>query len=85
MLRPGGYATLTSPDGLKEADTFTCGHCNAIRHVKAGQDPASIGGLCKCCMELICERCVGEECVPLMKRIEQEEKRYEALRSYGLT
>lgn len=85
MLRPGGYATLTSPEGVKEADTYSCGHCNAIRHVKAQQDASEIGGLCKCCMQLICEKCLGGECVPFMKKIENWEQRNYALRSYGIT
>ena len=82
MLRPGGYATLTSPEGMKEADTFTCGHCNCIRHVKPMQDAADLGGLCKCCMQLICEKCVGHECVPFMKQIEQEEERCYRMLAY---
>lgn len=85
MLRPQGYATLTGPDGVVECDTSVCAHCNAITHVKPRQDPATIGGLCKCCMGLICPRCVGGECVPFMKKIERWEQRNHALRSYGLT
>lgn len=84
MLRPGGYATLTSPDGVSEADAFTCFHCNAIRHVKARQDPAEIGGICKGCMQLICEKCLGGGCDPFLKKLERWEANYEALRSYGL-
>lgn len=84
MRNPGGYATITHPDHpIKEADTFTCGHCNALRHVRAKQDPASIGGLCKVCMALICERCVDGRCDPFVEKIERWEARNEALRSYG--
>ena len=84
MRNPHGYATLTSENGVAECDTTTCAHCNAITHVRPGEKPEDIGGLCKVCMGLICPKCVGGACVPFLKRIEQEEARYEALRSYGL-
>lgn len=83
MRKAQGYAVITDPSGIKEADTFSCGHCNAVTHVKPKADPADVGGLCKCCMKLICPNCVGKSCTPLMKRIEQEEARYHARRSYG--
>lgn len=85
MRNAGGYAVITSPDRVDEMDTFTCSHCNSIRHVRARQDPASIGGLCKVCMGLICERCVGGACDPFVEKLKREEARYDALRSYGLT
>ena len=83
MRNAQGYACITDPDhGIREADTFTCFHCNSINHVKAKADPSELGGLCKVCMKLICPRCVGQTCVPFMKRIEREEARYHARRSY---
>jgi len=85
VLKPGGYATLTSDGGVAEQDTFTCSHCNSINHVKPGERAADLGGLCKCCMGLICLVCVGGECVPFMKKIEMWEERNHALRSYGIT
>lgn len=84
MRNAGGYAVITSPDSVDEMDTFTCVHCNSIRHVRARQDPASIGGLCKVCMGLICEKCVGKDCDPFVEKLQREEARYDALRSYGL-
>jgi hypothetical protein len=75
-----GYATLAGPDGLKEKDTFTCAHCQAIRHVKPFCDPADLGGLCKTCMGVICERCLGGVCDPILKKIERAEKRAQARR-----
>lgn len=75
-----GYATLTGPMGVREADTFTCAHCNTIRHVKPFCDPADLGGLCKTCMGVICETCVGKGCDPLMKKIERAEKAHDARR-----
>jgi hypothetical protein len=85
MRRPGGYAVLTTPDGgKKEADTFTCKHCNRLTHVKPFQDPADLGGLCKCCMGLICSNCVGKPCDVIEKKLERAEASYHARRSYGL-
>lgn len=84
MLRPQGYACVVDPDtGTKECDTMTCGHCQRLTHVKPKMRPEDMGGLCKVCMGLICSSCVGHECVPFLKRIEQEEERYHARRSYG--
>ena len=71
MLRPGGYARIDDPECAPvEMDTFTCAHCNRITHVKARRRPEDIGGLCKQCMGLICPACVGEPCVPFLKRLE---------------
>jgi hypothetical protein len=82
MRNAQGYACITDPDGVREADTFTCFHCNCITHVRAKADPAELGGLCKCCMKLVCPKCVGKPCVPFLKKIEREEARYHARRSY---
>lgn len=85
MLKPQGYATLTDPDtGVEERDTFTCYHCNCVKHVKPKMDPTDLGGLCKVCMKLICPDCVGKSCVPFMKKLERMEARYHARRSYGI-
>ena len=87
MRKPQGYAVLYDGDGaIAERDTFTCGHCNCVVHVKPQADPADVGGLCKCCMTLICPRCVQTGvCDPLEKKLERQEARYHALRSYGLS
>lgn len=76
MLRPGGYAQIVDPEGpLREYDTFTCAHCNRVTHVKARARPEDVGGLCKQCMGLVCAACVGEACVPFLKRLDQMEAR----------
>ena len=77
-----GYATLTEPNGrTKEADTFTCAHCNSIRHVKPFCDPADLGGLCKTCMGVICEKPECHlRCDPILKKIERQEKAHQARR-----
>jgi len=76
MLRSGGYAQIVDPDApTRECDTFTCAHCNRITHVRARTRPEDIGGLCKVCMGLICAACVGEACVPFLKRLDDMEAR----------
>ena len=76
MLRPQGYACIAEPNttGI-ELDTFSCGHCNRVRHVKPKQDPTEVGGLCKTCMRLICPACVNRgHCDPLEEKIERLER-----------
>jgi hypothetical protein len=82
MRNPGGYARIDQPDcAPDEFDTFTCAHCNRITHVKPRARPEDIGGLCKQCMGLICPACVGQPCVPFLKRLEQMEARDRLRRS----
>lgn len=84
MLKPHGWQFITTPDGFTaESETFTCKHCNRVTAVAARQRPEDIGGLCKICMGLVCEKCVGQGCVPLEARLEKEEASYHARRSYG--
>ena len=61
MRNPGGYAVWSYDDGRRrEADSFTCGHCNRIVIVPPRADPADLGGLCKQCMALTCPRCTAQ-------------------------
>lgn len=71
-----GYAVLIDPvRGTTERDTFTCAHCNYVTHVKPFVDPATRGGLCHVCGQLVCKNCVGKVCDPM----EEKMKRYEAI------
>lgn len=98
MRNPGGYGMLITPDkavvhfdgrrrevnaGTHEVDTFTCFHCGRVKHVKPKMDAADLGGLCKVCMKLICEHCVGKGCDPFEEKLKRSEARDRALRSYG--
>jgi hypothetical protein len=83
MRNPGGYAVVTDGDSVREADTFTCAHCNSIVIVKAGQKAEDVGGFCRMCMDLICPRCADGPCVPFEKKLEAQEAAYHARRSYG--
>jgi len=85
MRNPGGVFIYTSPEGEVVTESFTCGHCGNLVEVKPKQDPANIGGLCKCCMKLICAGCVARgNCDPFEKKLLRAEARGIALRSYGL-
>ena len=86
MLKPQGYATLVGPASpALEADTFTCGHCQYVVHVRPLADAADSGGLCKCCMKLICGPCVDKgTCTPWEKTFEKMEARDRFLKSAGI-
>lgn len=78
-----GYATLYDPTFRgghpKEADTFTCAHCNTIVHVKPRAPLEDLGGRCTICDSLICSKCVGKQtCDPFEEKL----KRWEARKSY---
>lgn len=71
MRKAGGYAVIIDPDaGLTEIDTFTCGHCNGITHVKARASPDEIGSMCRLCMKMVCVKCASHGCTPFEKRLE---------------
>lgn len=87
--RAQGYAIITDPDAPmpKEADTFTCGHCQRVVFVKAAADPASYGGWCGGCARLICGPCEAEKvrtlsCRPIERWLAQQEHQQQARRSY---
>ena len=77
MLRPGGYAVAFEPyGGMHEADTYTCGHCNRVTHVKPRQRPEDIGGRCSCCNCLMCLECTAKQtCDPLEEKLRRMERR----------
>lgn len=86
MRSPGGYAVWSYDDGrIVEQDSFTCTHCQRVTFVAARQDPASLGGLCKQCMGLVCARCAADgRCTPFEKVLEAQEARGRFLQSAGL-
>jgi hypothetical protein len=75
-----GYATLSGPFGMrKEADTFTCGHCQKVVHVTYKKPIDELGGRCTVCDTLICPECVNTgTCEPFEKKLKRMEtvKRY---------
>lgn len=84
MVSAQGYACLTDPDvGVRETDTHTCAHCNAIVHTPVNKKIEEVGDFCRSCMKVICLRCAGKGCIPFLKKLERWEARHIARRSYG--
>ncbi len=99
MRNHHGYTTITGDLAQKdptlveigirhteaEIDTFTCAHCNAVKHIPPKCDPAALGGLCKQCMGLICPKCVGKRiCNPWEKEMLLRESRERFRQDAGL-
>ena len=99
MRNPHGYATIVGDlyskaptlveGGVRhtevEIDTYSCSHCCKIVHVPVRADPANMGGLCKQCMGLDCNRCYAKGiCIPWEEAMRRSEAKDAALRSYGL-
>jgi hypothetical protein len=85
LRKAQGYACIVEEFGTREADTFTCNHCQKVVAVKAGASPTDLGGYCGGCSKMICPKCVGKACLPFEKLFERLERDYERRRSYGLT
>ena len=74
-----------SDEGVAETDSYSCGHCCKVVFVPTNADPTTLGGMCYQCMALVCPACVETGlCDPLEAKLERAERRYDALRSYGL-
>ncbi len=100
MRRPGGYATIISPDetvaqfdgfrceqitaGTVEIDTFSCCHCNRIVHVKPRAPMDEFGSMCRNCMRMTCPVCADGPCVPFEKRLDEMEKKEYIRRQYEM-
>ena len=82
MRNPQGYSIITGPaPGAGEMDTFTCGHCNRVKFVKSMERAEDMGGLCKVCMRLICENCLGFSCDPIEEKLKRWEAKEQFLKS----
>lgn len=73
-----GYATLTDPafkgGHAKEADTFTCAHCNKIVHITYMHPVDDLGGRCTICDGMICSKCVATgKCEPFEEKLKRME------------
>ncbi|MEE9366731.1 MAG: hypothetical protein V3W44_08600 [Dehalococcoidales bacterium] len=83
--RMAGLSTTVGEFGIEERPTFTCGHCQRLITILAGEDPSDVGMRCKVCMEIICIPCANKiECVPWEKEMERREKKARAIASYGV-
>lgn len=85
MARPGGYAILTSPGGVREWDTFTCCHCNCVVTIPNRAKAEDCGGFCRRCMKATCGPCADKgTCTPFEKQLEAAERRDRLLRQIGV-
>lgn len=77
-MRGEGCLFSFDVDGtVHETKTFTCGHCNRVVLVKPKCDPCDLGGMCRLCASMICPNCVDRGiCVPIEKKLENEERKY---------
>jgi hypothetical protein len=77
-----GYATLTDAFGtVKEADTFTCGHCQLVVHVKPFEREFT---RCGGCDRLICKGCAARQvCDPIEEQLQRFEARDRLRREIG--
>lgn len=69
--RPGGYAKIVGPNGIQEADTQTCVHCNTVFHMVKGSGTRR--GYCMRCKAITCgsKRC--DTCIPFEALLEHWE------------
>lgn len=88
MAQPRGYAVLTSPEGVKEWDTLTCGHCQRVVDIKPLTPLSEVGGHCRACDHFICFNCekkrqAGTECVTVERFCDIVEAQERSRRQYG--
>lgn len=51
-----------------ECDTYTCHHCNQVKHVLPKADVNAVG-FCRNCMKAICEPCSALPCIPFEEKL----------------
>lgn len=75
MRNPGGYVRITSPEGVRELDSYTCGHCGRVTFVRPKERPEDLGGLCRLCGKPVCSGCHRRgTCDPLEKKLDRVER-----------
>jgi hypothetical protein len=86
MLRPDGVFICTDASGREtHVDVYRCGHCGLPKAVRTKSRDDDIGGFCRVCTTNVCPACmVSGRCDPFEQRIERQEARGRAMRSYGL-
>ena len=92
MRGTSGYARLWDPTFYgghpKEADTYSCNHCNKIVHVKPMAPLDDLGGRCGACDALICKDCLQKSythgCDVFEEKLKRMEAKGAAIASYGL-
>jgi hypothetical protein len=74
-----GYEIITGPEGVTEADTFTC--CHSWCGQKVVRKPAFSGpyggdklwAWCTCCDAPMCFECIGKPCSAVERWLESQE------------
>lgn len=85
MLRAGGYAIWSGPEGPPiERDTFTCCHCCRVTYVTPATSATDMGGWCGMCAKPVCKYCAGKGCDPFEKKLERIEQRERLLVQLGV-
>lgn len=89
MGQSKGYAQLVGPEGNKEWDTLTCGHCQRIVQIRPFCPLEEVGGHCRPCNKFLCPDCEtkranGQPCIPWAKQMDVIEARERARASYGV-
>ncbi len=87
--RREGVSYARTPEGriVDENETFTCGHCQHVTEVTAGQSLADLGVFCLACCRPCCRQCAfrmahGGMCDPFEKKLLRIEASAVARRSY---
>lgn len=99
MRRPQGFAITADPGSdrpLREEDTITCGHCQALVFIKPGTGATVYrifdeeawtwreepGAFCRICMRAVCLQCHAYGgCLPWEKMLDRMEAKDRFVRS----
>lgn len=76
-----GYSIITSPgERAIESDISKCAHCQAVIFLKPLCKPSEAPNFCMNCYQPVCDKPACQECVPFMRKVEEEERK--AIRGY---
>lgn len=77
MKTGGGVSQHFNPDGsMVEVGASTCAHCQHITEIPNRRQMMEHVDFCRACMRLICLKCAGKPCTPIMRQIEEAEERF---------
>ena len=83
--RQRGFVEVSGPNGTEQYETFTCGHCGAIKKVPHRAKPEDLGGICKVCMSMVCGPCVATgKCDTLEAKLKRQEDRARFFKQVGV-
>lgn len=76
MLKPGGVGIYCDGINTTEVHSSKCKHCGAFTEFPSLKRMFDYVDICRACMELVCLKCAGGPCTPLMRKIEAMEESY---------